>query len=665
MENMAFRQVHFDAHTSPKLPDVGKEFNAQEFVDTLKKASVNSITCFARCHHGMLYYDSKLFPELVHPNLKNKNLLKEQIKVCHENGIKVPVYITVQWDEYIANKHPEWIMWDEKGNFKGGDGLFTPGFYRNLCVNSPYRDFLKLQTQEVLEMFEDLDGLFFDICNARACYCNHCTSAMKALGYNPTNEEHATKYARILLDDFMQDMVSLIRKYNKNCGIFFNTSHLRGNPGEIVSQFTHFEVEALGSGAAGYFLFPVVASYLRTYNLKLFGMTGKFHTGWADFHSYKTKESLEFECFRSLAYNAGCIVGDQMHPNGKISKHTYELIGSVYEQVAQKEEWCVNAKAIVDIGVFITDKCEINQTISHLSPTMVGVVRMLLENGYQFDIIDESRDFSKYKVLILPDHININGVLKNKISEYIINGGHIICSYKSGLNEEETEFVLDELGIQLQGKAPYSPDFIVPTNIIGKDLYNTEYAMYLQGLQVSTNAGTQVLCNTKTPYFNRSWEHFTSHKHTPSSGLTGYAAITKNNNCIYFMHPIFTQFCKNAPKWCKQLFTDALNLLLPKPILKHYGPSTLLCTVNEQVDKNRWVVHLLHYIPIKKSIDIEIVEDVIPLFNINLSVNVKSKVKSVKSVPDGESLEFNVKDNELNFSVPKVDGHKMIEIKYC
>ena len=36
---------------------------------------------------------------------------------------------------------------------------------------------------------------------------------------------------------------------------------------------------------------------------------------------------------------------------------------------------------------------------------------MLVESHYQFDIVDEERDFSKYEVLILPDIITFDSQL--------------------------------------------------------------------------------------------------------------------------------------------------------------------------------------------------------------------------------------------------------------
>lgn len=95
MASLPFRQIHLDFHTGKDIPDVAANFDAETYADTLAKAHVNSVTTFARCHHGFLYYDSEQFPERVHPNLRNKNLLKEQIEACHTRGIRVPIYITV------------------------------------------------------------------------------------------------------------------------------------------------------------------------------------------------------------------------------------------------------------------------------------------------------------------------------------------------------------------------------------------------------------------------------------------------------------------------------------------------------------------------------------------------------------------------------------------
>ena len=67
MDELAFRQVHLDFHTSGDIAGVGDDFDAREFVEILRDARVNSVTCFAKCHHGYSDYPTKV--GVVHPHL--------------------------------------------------------------------------------------------------------------------------------------------------------------------------------------------------------------------------------------------------------------------------------------------------------------------------------------------------------------------------------------------------------------------------------------------------------------------------------------------------------------------------------------------------------------------------------------------------------------------
>ncbi|MEK7217036.1 MAG: hypothetical protein AAB289_15740, partial [Chloroflexota bacterium] len=41
--------------------------------------------------------------------VQRRNLLAEQIAACHKRGITAPSYVTVQWDKFTAEAHPEWV----------------------------------------------------------------------------------------------------------------------------------------------------------------------------------------------------------------------------------------------------------------------------------------------------------------------------------------------------------------------------------------------------------------------------------------------------------------------------------------------------------------------------------------------------------------------------
>jgi len=218
--------------------------------------------------------------------------------------------------------------------------------------------------------------------------------------------------------------------------------------------------------------------------------------------------------------------------------------------------------------------------------------------------------------------------------------------------------VLPGLGVEYQGDIAMSPDFIMPTADMGGTLPRTEHAMYLRGSHVVVRPGTTVLAWTRTPYFERSWRHFISHRHTPSNGEVGSAAVTQAGRYIYFAHPIFAQYQDTAPRWVKVLLHDAIRRLLPQPLLSHDGPSTVTTSVMRQ--SNRTVVHLLHYIPERRGRQFDVIEDVIPLYDVAISLRADRAYARAVAQPSGVALAIQEQDGCLVVTVPVINGHQMI-----
>jgi putative glycosyl hydrolase-like family 6 (GHL6) protein len=184
-EQLPFRQVHLDFHTSPLIEGTGADFDAEEFARTLREARVDSITCFAVCHHGLSYYPTTI--GTMHPHLK-RDLLGEQVEACHKHGIRVPAYITVVWAEEQANQHPEWRQVRKDGMPAGREPLGPIGLHdwQWLCMNSPYADHVAAVAEEVVRLYP-VDGVFFDIVMTvqPGCVCRYCLRGMREAGLNP------------------------------------------------------------------------------------------------------------------------------------------------------------------------------------------------------------------------------------------------------------------------------------------------------------------------------------------------------------------------------------------------------------------------------------------------------------------------------------------------
>lgn len=671
-----FRQIHLDFHTTEHIAGIGANFDADDFGDTLERARVNSITCFARCHHGWLYYESQAHPENMHPHLE-RNLLVEQIEACHARGIRAPIYTTIQWDHLIATQHPEWLAIQEDGSFHG-NGKFEAGFYRRLAVNSPYMDYLKAHVTDIFNSVPAVDGFFFDIVMPLDDSSHWTVDAMLAEGLDPTDAAARLAYGGRVIDNFRAELTAHVHQYSEDCTIFYNRGHLGPHNRTSADAYTHWELESLPSGHWGYTHFPLTARYARTLGKPYLGHTGKFHTAWGDFHSFKNQEALEYECLRMMAHGAFAMIGDQLPPDGKIEEHVYNLIGNVYRQMEAKEAWCFDAQPMADIGLMTPEEFDPVDSRGG-QPSIVGAHNMLQEAGHQFDIIDTQADFSRYQVIILPDEIPVDEALKAKLDEYLADGGKLLASFEAGMNAEKSDFMLDALGVKMVDEGPHDrfsnlvrgvnyergdyAEYIIPEGAIGAGLPPTEHVMYMRGMAIEAQANTSVLAHITASLFDRTYQHFCSHRQTPSSGETAGAAVVRTSNTIYFSSPIFSQYFHNAPKWCRTMVLNALSLLLPDPIVQHDGPSTLEIMSNHQIDEKRQVLHLLHYIPVRRSA-IDIIEDIIPIFNIPVSVRDDFDIASVRLVPSNTELEFTKTDGRINFTVPEIHGHQLIELAY-
>jgi hypothetical protein len=133
---------------------------------------------------------------------------------------------------------------------------------------------------------------------------------------------------------------------------------------------------------------------------------------------------------------------------------------------------------------------------------------------------------------------------------------------------------------------------------------------------------------------------------------------------IYFAHPLFAGYRQQAVGWYKQFFLAALAQLLPEPMLATNAPSTAQATLLRQPlphsERSRTIVHLLHYIPERRGLEFDTIEDVIPLHNIELSFRAPTAPGHVYLAPQGDELPFTYEGDRVHVVVPSVIGHQMV-----
>ena len=647
---LPLRQIHLDFHTSPAIPEVAADFDAREFAAIMKRTHVNSVTCFAKCHHGHLYYDSSR-PER-HPGLNpGRDLLHEQVEALQREGIRAPIYISVQCDEYAANLHPEWVARGADGKPVGSSPL-SPG-WQILDMSSPYRQYLIEQTREVLAWFKPVDGLFFDMCWDQPSLGKWAVEGMLKDGLDPRRPDDRATHARRVARDYLRELHAMVRDSSPQASVFFNCRPL-WEIEEEIDWFEQIEIEALPTGGWGYLYFPTHVRHVRTLGKPCLGMTSRFHKSWGDFGGLKPPAALEYETAQMIAHGAACSIGDQLHPRGALDPAAYELIGRVYERIEAVEPWLIGAEPVTQIGLL---------QLSGRAPgaSDQGAVRMLMQLRHQFDVVNWRSPLERYELLILPDALALDEPAARRLSAYLAQGGALLASATSGLTPDGAQLLLPELGIEPLGVSPFTMTYMRFDPQLSSGVPAADHVVYDRGVRVRAASGTTTLARVVEPYFERTWEHFCSHAQTPPATLTDFAAATQNGNAGYINFPVFASFFDHANYPYRLLVRNLIDRLLPRPLLRADGPTSMEATLTRQAD--RVVVHLLNYAPERRTNSLDLIEDVLPLFDVPLSVRIDCPPTRVYTATEGAQLPYNVVKDRVELRVPEVRGHQIIVIE--
>lgn len=657
---MRFRQVHLDFHTSEAIVPIGGRFSKKQFQDMLKLGHVDSITVFSKCHHGWAYHPSEA--NEIHPGL-GFDLLGAIIEAAHEIGVKTPVYLSAGLDEKLARRHPEWLIRDEQDQTNWAKGFMEPG-YHQFCMNSPYLDILLAQIRETLSRY-DADGLFLDIVGVRNCYCHHCVESARQEGIDPRDEKAMRTLWEKTYARYTAGVKEAVESVKPGLPIFHNGGHIRRGRRDLAHMNTHLELESLPTGGWGYDHFPLSARYAQTLGVDFLGMTGKFHTTWGEFGGYKHPNALRYEAALSIANGARCSIGDQLHPDGLMDEATYRLIGAAYQEVASKEAWCDRVSSVADVALLSLEATGMHPKAGgeagRVADSDAGAVRMLLEGKILFDVIDTEHDFSGYKVVILPDYVAVGDELQRKLEQYVQQGGKILATGWSGLDADGSRFAI-ELGVKHEGLNPYLPDYFHPLFQPGS-LDEASYVFYSQGQRIGLDGGTE-LGRREDPYFNRDVFAFCSHQHTPCSHAYGGPGMVESRSGIYVAWNIFEDYAVKGSLILKETILYALNRLLSRKTLATNLPAQGVVTLQDQQAEKRLIHHLLYASPVRRGNNIEVIEDIVPLYDVESTVATDRRVTRVYLAPQMTELPFKQEGEAVSYTVPRLECHQMVVLDY-
>jgi len=92
-------------------------------------------------------------------------------------------------------------------------------------------------------------------------------------------------------------------------------------------------------------------------------------------------------------------------------------------------------------------------------------------------------------------------------------------------------------------------------------------------------------------------------------------------------------------------------------------PSSGRMNLLHQPEHNRYVVHLLYATPIQRGA-VSVIEDLVPLDDTRVQVDLNETVKRAYLVPSGESLKIYKQGDKIELVVPEFTCHTALVLEY-
>jgi hypothetical protein len=517
---------------------------------------------YVRAHAASVMFSCKnlsglcLWPAGVgemHPGLTGRDVVGETLEALRERDIAPCAYFAVIFDNWAHDHDPDWRFEPLHEPFGRGT---TADRHAHCCPNSPgYRAYVEAQISDLYGRY-DFGAAFCDMTFwPGVCGCRHCRERFRA--------EAGSEIPAVIdwtspgwcafqaarerwIDEFTELVTDAMRRASPGIAVYHNFA-----PGQMswrttvpVSVTEHSDFlggDFYGDAVEQLVVAKLMGDLARSRPVEC--MT--FATLGFDEHvTLKAPEQLRSAALGAVAESAAMTFIEAIDPVGTANAGAYDLIGSVFAEVAALEDH-LGGEPVEDVALYFSNEskvdfgengtplreCRGDRGYPHLL-ALRGAARALQRAQVPFGIVTRRRlaELDRYPVLVLPGVARMDAEEVEAIRGYVERGGRLYASRYASLVEtrgvRHADLLLaDVLGVRLGGEepsgvvygrpaAPLVAEAIAPQRHFGHAPRLGALAGGL--LRVAAAPGANVLATLTLPY---------AHPHPGEAGDRRWASI--------------------------------------------------------------------------------------------------------------------------------------------
>lgn len=665
----AFRRAVIDMH----IPDWDEaflsRFDADQYAARLVEARAQSVVAYAHSHVGLFNYPTKIGQQ--HRGLRDRNLLQEIIERCHARQIAVVAYVSLIFDRWATDAHPEWRMVNGEGKPHGEGGR-----HGLLCPNSPYREYVRRFVEELCTDFE-FEGIRFDMTFWPAlCYCSHCRErfAREVGGELPTTIDWLDprwvafqRRREAWLAEFAGVATGAVRRLRPAVTVEHQSSTypldwMFGVTAPLAAQNDFLQGDFYGDALQGSFVRKLLEDLSPS---RPIGFETSAAVDLRNHTAIKPAPLLEAKAAAAIADHAAFIFIDAIDPIGTVNPLPHRRMGQVFAELEPLHAH-LGGQRVRDIAVYYSPESKFNfagngrsvaeadRSDAH-TDSALAVCRVLGENHFPFGVVtkDSLSQLEGVRVLVLPNVCMMDEEEVGLIRHWVEAGGALYANGWTSLVDKQGHLQPDFMLAGVFGVSLRRPDwkghehFIAPT-AEGQAFFGDFTAPYPAfataiGLEVAAHPGVEILATTTLPWPAPDPSRFSSIHSNPPWVPTANPEVVRRRcgkgQVIYCSSPLEKVAGLGAT------LAALLRALCPACTFEADAPACVEITLFHQPERGRYVLSLVNF---QKELPN------LPVESIEVRLRLPQPLQRVALLPGGERVPHQSAAGVVHFAVPRL-----------
>jgi Hypothetical glycosyl hydrolase 6 len=678
----AWRRVVIDMHIPDWDPRFFSRLDADRCIEAFAKARVQSAVFYAQSHVGLFNYPTRV--GRAHAGLGGRDLVAEMQERCRAKGIAFVIYVSLVFDRYAYDAHPEWRGMDPLGCDKFEFG--AKGRYGLLCPNSPYREYVRAWVEELCGRY-DFDGIRFDMTYwPGVCVCGHCRARWeREVGGEIPGTVDWTDPRWVLfqrkreewLADFASVATGTVRRLRPRASVehqasTFPATWMFGVSHPLVPQNDFLEGDFYGSALQGSFARKLLGELTPN---RPFCYETSASVDLRDHTGRKPEALLEVKASAAIADHAAFLYIDAIDPVGTVNPVAHERMGRVWGRL-EKYYPELGGDRVADIAIYYSldskfDMRDNGKPVAEAqprdthTPSAMNVASRLGSAHLPFTVITAAQlgRLGRFKVLVLPNVHHLSPAEAAAIRDYVRAGGCLYASCGTSLvttgGRRMDDFQLaDVFGAGLV-RADWSDrvHFLAPT-----EEGRGEFAGWTRGqppilrgpgFEVRAAPGASVLATTTLPWPAPEPTQFSSIHSDPPWEETPNPEVVLNRfgkgRCIYCASPL-----EDAPGLAEG-FVALIRRLHGGFAFEADAPAWVELSLFSQPERGRHVLSLLSF---------QAEQPPLPVDGISVRLRIPAKVAAVRELPGGATVPHRLDGDTLVIDAPRLETLALFALEH-